>query len=285
MSIAAKDAAQPNGLPLGRARLILTFLKDGAATARPSMDGQSITLSRNGAADICLPSALFASLAKAGWIARSHQNIALSPKAEMLFDALKEADRGSDGSRSSEASSAISRSDIEAGLLHENGTMRRIQRVKVECPVDLLATRTGKNGRAWLSPAEHQAAERLRIDFTRGQMMPGIGMRWDVSPVSGRNGGAGGGVTQTDAAMAARSRFNVALEAVGPEFSGLLVDVCCYLKGLEQVEMERQWPRRSAKVMIKAGLSVLARHYSPVSKRNNQTRHWGAYDYRPSLSL
>ncbi|MEN0001668.1 MAG: DUF6456 domain-containing protein, partial [Pseudomonadota bacterium] len=64
-------------------------------------------------------------------------------------------------------------------------------------------------------------------------------------------------------ADAARGRVAKALSNVGPELAGLLLDVCCFLKGLERVEAERRWPRRSAKLLLKVALASLDRHYNP----------------------
>ena len=78
------------------------------------------------------------------------------------------------------------------------------------------------------------------------------------------------------------------IETVGPELSGVLIDICCFLKGLEQVEMERGWPVRSAKIVLKTALAALARHYEPQPSNQGrastpQTLHWGAPDYRPII--
>ena len=113
--------------------------------------------------------------------------------------------------------------------------------------------------------------------------MPRFGANW-IAPVS--SGRRSGGVADlTDAALAARVRVERAVESVGPELAGVLIDICCFLKGLETVEAERGWPVRSAKVVLKAALGSLRRHYEPAagaSRGELRTMvHWGAEDYRP----
>jgi hypothetical protein len=144
--------------------------------------------------------------------------------------------------------------------------------------------RKGRDGGAFLTSTEFQAGERLRADYTRGQIMPRLGANWVASVSSGRRDG--GIADLTDAALAARIRVENAIRAVGPELSGILIDVCCFLKGMETVEMERGWPVRSAKIVLKTALGVLSRHYNPGGgrERPRQTLHWGAADYRPVIT-
>jgi hypothetical protein len=177
---------------------------------------------------------------------------------------------------------AASARGTRAATIIEEGVRRNVTRAAAESPLDGLLGRVDKAGRPLLAEDEWAAGDRLRIDFTRAQMLPGIGMRWTPTPAA-RNGAAGGGVAQGDAAMAARARVARALDAVGPELSGLLVDVCCFLKGLETVEAERGWPARSARLMLRAGLAMLARHYAPPPAGPAPMRHWGAPDHRPEI--
>jgi hypothetical protein len=128
-----------------------------------------------------------------------------------------------------------------------------------ESPLAWLARRRGRDGRALIEPHQLLAGERLRADFTRAHMMPRTTSNWE-SPVANDCKGAGAGHF-TDTMIAARQRVQQALDRVGPEFAGLLLDVCCFLKRLEDIERERAWPARSAKVVLQLALDRLARHY------------------------
>jgi hypothetical protein len=128
-----------------------------------------------------------------------------------------------------------------------------------ESPLAWLARRKGRDGRALIEREQLQAGERLRADFTLAQMMPRVTSNWTSSVADGPRGASAGRFSET--AIAARQRLRHALDQVGPEFTGLLLDVCCFLKGLEDVERERGWPRSSAKVVLQLGLDRLARHY------------------------
>ncbi|KQT54264.1 hypothetical protein ASG43_01170 [Aureimonas sp. Leaf454] len=155
-----------------------------------------------------------------------------------------------------------------------------------ESPLARLASRRGKGGEPFLCEAETVAGERLRADFTRAGLTPGVTQRWDGTPGKGR-GGSCGGADLSDMAIDAKRRVDAAVTAVGPELSGILLDVCCFLKGLEIVERERQWPARSAKLLLKAGLGALARHYGLIgtaSAGHGGMRSWGSDGYRPTMN-
>ena len=131
---------------------------------------------------------------------------------------------------------------------------------EAESPLAWLSKRRGRDGRAMIAAHQLMAGERLRADFTRAHLMPRTTSNWESPMSSGRGGGNCAG-NFTDVMIASRQRVNQALEATGPEFSGLLLDVCCFLKGMEDIERERSWPARSAKVVLQLALDKLARHY------------------------
>jgi hypothetical protein len=77
-----------------------------------------------------------------------------------------------------------------------------------------------------INPHQLQAGERLRSDFTRAQLMPRTTSDWTRPIASGRRAAAGKGVgMHTEMMIAARQRVRRALDAVGPEFAGMLLDI------------------------------------------------------------
>lgn len=141
---------------------------------------------------------------------------------------------------------------------------------EAESPLAWLARRRGRDGRALIEAHQLQAGERLRAEFTRAHMMPRTTSNWE-SPVTGDRSSMGPG-SVTEMTVSARQRVRRALDAAGPEFAGLLLDVCCFLKRLEDIERERCWPLRSAKVVLQLALDRLARHYGYASQAQGQSR-------------
>jgi hypothetical protein len=144
---------------------------------------------------------------------------------------------------------------------------------EAESPLAWLARRRGRDGRALIAPHQLQAGERLRADFTRAHLMPRTTSNWSSAISSGRRGAGGGRASSaTDAMVTARQHVHRALDAAGPELAGLLLDVCCFLKRLEDVERERGWPARSAKVVLQLALDRLARHYGYGGEARGRAR-------------
>jgi hypothetical protein len=175
-----------------------------------------------------------------------------------------------------------------AAIVRDEEGARGVMLNHAESPLAWLRNRRDRDGRPLVGAVEFTAGERLRADYGRGQIMPRVTANWAASVADGRRGGAGGMAEITEAAMAARLRVERALTSVGPDLGGLLVDFCCFLKGLEEIERERRWPARSAKVVLQVALAALARHYglSETAKgtaRQGKLRQWGTPDYRPSM--
>jgi hypothetical protein len=157
-----------------------------------------------------------------------------------------------------------------------------------ESPLAWLARRRDRDGRPFIDPAQLLAGERLRTDFTQAGLTPRVTANW-ISPVTqGRRTVAGDAGGVVDLVLAARERLARTLDAVGPEFSGLLLDVCCFLKGLETVERERHWPPRAARIVLALALDRLARHYGISTEARGparvRIRAWQGDGARPTMN-
>lgn len=157
-----------------------------------------------------------------------------------------------------------------------------VRRNLQESPLFPLLRLKEKDGRTFLPQQAVDAGERLAADFEFAGLQPRITASWEPRLASRIKGAPLKAGDLADDRLAARNRVSRAIEAMGPELAGVALDVCCFGKGLESVERERQWPARSAKLMLRAALLSLARHYTPPAPRP-RARHWGDDGFRPEI--
>lgn len=254
----------------------MRFLARGAASLRKAGAGGATLLEGGDRGTIAIETDALGRLANAGLVSISDEEIRLT---EVGTRSLREV-------TTMQAEQPQARSGIGAATVVVEGASQSVAINHAESPLALLWRRKARDGSRFLEAREFRAGERLRSDYTRGQLVPRLGVNWNSFGTGHSDGGGAGGIADlTDAALAARKRVDHAISAVGPELAGVLVDVCCFLKGLEQVEAERSWPARSAKVVLKSALSALARHYepNPASRAREPLLHWGTDDYRPTI--
>jgi hypothetical protein len=141
-----------------------------------------------------------------------------------------------------------------------------------------------------ISGEQYAAGERLRADYWFAHLSPRVTSNWEapVPPSHARRAAPSSPAMLRDEVIAAKERVMRALMAVGPELSGILVDICCELKGLEEAEKENGWPQRAGKIVLQIALTRLARHYGLIGDvvqkpAKRKLRHWGSEDYRPTL--
>lgn len=123
-----------------------------------------------------------------------------------------------------------------------------------------------KGEAALVEPCDLAAARRFQSDLARAGLRQRITQSWSLASLDHHSSKGGRSAPNEPASMLdARERVRRACASIGPEFAGLLMDVCLYEKSLSRVESERRWPARSAKLAIALGLRSLARHYGLTS--------------------
>jgi hypothetical protein len=187
----------------------------------------------------------------------------------------------------SETSHLAQHTVLKETLVEVNGVTASVSFNDTESPLAWLARRKGADGKPLINPVQLEAGERLRRDLELAQMLPSVTANWSGIGNAGSRGDTGQHIS--DMVIGARQRVGAALDAAGSDCAGVLIDVCGFLKGLGEIEFERQWPRRSAKVVLSIALSALAKHYGLAEKATGPTggnglRHWGSVDFRPVLS-
>lgn len=112
--------------------------------------------------------------------------------------------------------------------------------------------------RGHLSEAQFGAGERLRADWERAQLSPGVTMRWDAVRIHGTGDR---GLSPSERQIAARQRFDGAVAAAGPGLSDVLWRVVCAGETLPDAERALAWPARSGKLVLRLALDRVAQFY------------------------
>jgi hypothetical protein len=116
----------------------------------------------------------------------------------------------------------------------------------------------------WLHARGHlderlfDAGERLRADYERAQLAPGVTMRWDPVRIRSTNSG---GLVPNERQLAARQRFDGAIAAAGKDLEDILWRVVCACETVTSAERELEWPARSGKLVLRIALGRVADFY------------------------
>lgn len=137
--------------------------------------------------------------------------------------------------------------------------------------------RLASGAEPFLTPHQVVAGERIRQLFERSQMRRRVTMSYSPDRVAGTVGGAA--ADPDDLAIDARRRLAGLLARMPDDCAGVVLDVCGYLKGLQVVESERGWPRRSAKLVLRIGLdhaaALLGLGEQAEGPDQSRIRQWG----------
>jgi hypothetical protein len=127
-----------------------------------------------------------------------------------------------------------------------------------------VTVNVGESVLSWLHARGHlenrlfDAGERLRTDWERAQLSPNITMRWDPVRVSG---GPAPDLTPGERQLAARQRFDGAMEMAGKGLDDILWRVVCAGETLPVAEKGLGWSARSGQVVLRLALDRVADFY------------------------
>ncbi|MBV1917956.1 MAG: hypothetical protein KUG65_07840, partial [Sphingomonadaceae bacterium] len=147
----------------------------------------------------------------------------------------------------------------ERELTAEGPTNRRVRKARRSASVNLAESPlTWLHARGHISDCQFDAGERLRADWERAQLLPSLTMSWDPVRVSG---GGERGLNPTERQMAAKARFDGAVEQAGPGLTDILWRVVCAGDAIADAEKGLGWPARSGKLVLKIALDRVADFY------------------------
>jgi len=140
-----------------------------------------------------------------------------------------------------------------------------------------LAKSRDAHGAPFLDKHHIAAANRLERLMARARLGPRLTMSYDPAAVGGSGARQHGAADIAESAAAARQTLNRLASAMPTDCWDVAVDVCGFAKGLQAIETERSWPRRSAKLVLRIALEQLALHWGlapHVAPDQGRSRAW-----------
>lgn len=270
------DRQTPNRREIMALVRLLRFVAKGPGRLESDGAGCAIVISPTGAQrDVA--QAILQKALSSGLLTLGADGLAPTPQATSFLRRALSKDRD-------EIFQAQHRED-ETVTVEIGGVRQSARQNALSSPLQALARLKDRQGERYFSAQALAAGDRFARDFHHGHLNPRVTASFTPRLSQRAKGQFRGAQDLNDSALAARLRFSAAAHALGPELSGVAIDICCFEKGLELVERERQWPARSAKLLLRAALQALDRHYAPpaptTARRNSH--HWGTQDYRPDL--
>jgi len=184
-------------------------------------------------------------------------------------------------SRSGEERFASQHRVLTTRRMPVEGVESEVQVNLKEDPLGMLARQRDRKGMPLIGPAVLAAAARFRRDLALAGTVPQVTANWSRLAVDGS--GPQAGLSVPERVIEAQRRVSEALDAVGTDFSGLVLDLCGFYKGIEVIERQHGFPLRAGKVVAAFALRALARHYGMSDEARGPDnrgiiRQWAASD-------
>lgn len=114
---------------------------------------------------------------------------------------------------------------------------------------------------AFLLPHHVLVANRVSILIERSRLRPNITQ--NLSVLRQPKGTTPAGIADlSDMSLDCRKKLTELISHLPKDCAAVVVDICGFDKGLQQIEFERQWPRRSAKLVLRMGLDHAAEFWN-----------------------
>lgn len=250
-------------------RRTLGFVRALLAGGQVSASDNGLFKVHRGGKSFSLPKARINDLVSAGVIARTGEQITSTANTRTWVK--RQLSSGDDAFSNQHRKIVADRTGVSRNL--------------EESPLKRLANAAGQGGKPYLLPHQIVAGERLARLVECAQLRTRVTMAYTATNPGQAKGHANITKDLSDQGLDARRQLDHMQQALPAECAGVVMDVCGFEKGLQLVERERGWPRRSAKLVLRIGLEQLATHFglNPAATGLIKGRHraWMANGSRP----